>query len=231
MPRGTYGTWDRNPEGGPAGWGGWGQLDDPREDQWAFHAVASALLANSLLRSRPEVDADRIGLTGISWGGYLTCIIAGVDSRLKFAAPVYGCGFTLDHNFAASVMAQGKERGERWMRWWDPSAYLGQARMPMLWVTGTNDFAYTFPALQKSYLLAPGPRTLAVRIRMPHGHGAAGEGPEEIRVFADSLLKGGDPLPRFTGQGREGQAVWATYESRVPIDRRAVRRGRRRQRG
>ena len=31
--------------------------------------------------------------TGISWGGYLTCIVAGLDNRFKAAVPVYGCGF------------------------------------------------------------------------------------------------------------------------------------------
>jgi len=29
-------------------------------------------------------------VTGISWGGYLTCIVAGIDDRLKAAVPVYG---------------------------------------------------------------------------------------------------------------------------------------------
>ena len=48
---------------------------------------------------------------------------------------------------------------------------------------------------------------------MPHGHGDAGEGPKEIFAFADSVLKGGVPLPRLTGQGRESNLVWATFES------------------
>ena len=46
------------------------------------------ILAHSLLRSWPRVDPERIGLTGISWGGYLTCIATGVDNRFKFAIPV-----------------------------------------------------------------------------------------------------------------------------------------------
>lgn len=217
VPKGSYGNWQRHPYGGPAGWGGAGQIDWAREDQWTFHAVADALLAHSLLRSLPEVDPDRIGLTGISWGGYLTCIIAGVDPRLKLAVPVYGCGYYLDTNFEGGVRALGGERTERWMRWWDPSVYLPNAAMPMLWVTGSNDFHYWFPGLQKSYRATPGERTLCIRLRMPHGHGPAGEGPEEIGVFADSILKGEAPLPTFTGQGREGTAVWATYESAVPI--------------
>lgn len=213
VPKGTYGHWERHDAGGPPGWGGWGQIDQPREDQWTYHAVADAILAHSLLRSMPEVDASRTGLTGISWGGYLTCIVAGVDQRFKFAVPVYGCGFTNEHQFAGSVNALGPERGARWLRWWDPSVYLPNASMPMCWVTGSNDFAYTFNALQKSYRLPKGPRTLCIRLRMPHGHGDAGEGPKEIFTFADGVLKGGVPLPRFTGQGRDGNQVWATFES------------------
>ena len=46
-----------------------------------------------MLAAHPAVDAGRIGLTGISWGGYMTCVVAGVDPRYRFAVPVYGCGF------------------------------------------------------------------------------------------------------------------------------------------
>jgi dienelactone hydrolase len=217
VPKGSYGKWERDAGGGPPGWGGWNQIDWPRTNQWTYHAVADAILAHSLLRSFPEVDAKHVGLTGISWGGYLTCIIAGVDKRFKFAVPVYGCGFTDEHNFAGSVKSLGPERGDRWMRWWDPKMYLHQAGMPLLWVTGSNDFAYTPNALQKSYRLPTGPRTLCIRLRMPHGHGGAGENPKEIQVFADSLVNHGVPLPRITSQGRKGDQVWAAFKSKTPI--------------
>ncbi len=181
--------------------------------------MANAILAHSLLRSQPGVDPERIGVTGISWGGYLTCILAGVDERFRFAVPVYGCGFTNEHGFAESVKNLGPERGARWMQWWDPSNYLGAARMPMLWVTGSNDFAYTLNALQKSYRLPAGASTLCIRLRMPHGHGGAGENPAEIAVFADSIVKNDAPLAEITGRGREGQSAWAAFQSPVRIVR------------
>jgi dienelactone hydrolase len=216
VPVGTYGNWQRHERGGPAGWGGWGQIDEPKEDQWTFHAVADALLAHSLLRSLPEVDPDHIGVTGISWGGYLTSLIAGVDHRYRFAAPVYGCGSTLDMTFGDNVRALGPEGAERWMKWWDPSSYLADAAMPILWVNGTNDFAYTMNGWQKSYRLPQGPHYLALRIRMAHGH-TEGEVPEEIHAFADQILKGGPPLCHITGQGRDGDNAWATFEAEVPV--------------
>jgi hypothetical protein len=52
---------------------------------------------------------------------------------------------------------------------------------------------------------------------MPHGHGGAGENPEEIRVFADSILKAAPPLLRITDQGREPENVWATFATKVPL--------------
>lgn len=213
VPVGNYGQYLHDPQGGPPGWGGFDQIDQPQRNQWTYHAVADAILAHSLIRSLPEVDPERIGVTGISWGGYLTCIVAGVDSRFKLAAPVYGCGFYQDTVFGQPIQMLGPERANRWMSWWDPSVYLGKATMPMLWVTGSNDFAYPLGALQSSYRLPTGPQTLCVRLRMPHGHGGAGENPEEIRVFADAILKEGMALPVITGTGREGNQAWASFTS------------------
>ena len=65
-------------------------------DDWPYHALASVMRAHSLLRSFPDVDAERTAVTGISWGGYTTCLVASVDDRFKAAVPVYGCGFLFE---------------------------------------------------------------------------------------------------------------------------------------
>ena len=219
VPVGTYGNWQRHELGGPAGWdASFGQLDDAVEDQWTWHAVSAAALAHSLIRSYPEVDAERIGVTGISWGGYLTSIVAGGDDRYKFAVPVYGCGFLGENSaWLPSFEKLGKEKADLWLQQWDPSQYLGNARMPMLWVNGTNDFAYPMDSWKKSYQLPQGASTLCLRVRMPHGHGPAGEDPEEIHVFANSILKHGKPLARIVESGVKDQQAWASFESEVPI--------------
>jgi dienelactone hydrolase len=217
LPVGKYGHWIRDEQGGPAGWGGLDQLNWPHEDQWTFHAIADVILAHSLIRSLPEVDAERIGVTGISWGGYLTCIAAGIDPRFKLAVPVYGCGFYRKTIFEGELQKVSPAQATDWMTHWDPSVYLGDSEMPFLWVTGSNDFAYTLDALQLSYRLPKGPRSLCVRLRMPHGHGGPGENPEEIRVFVDAILKNGIALPVITGSGREGRTVWAQYSSEAGI--------------
>ncbi|HYE19964.1 MAG TPA: prolyl oligopeptidase family serine peptidase [Tepidisphaeraceae bacterium] len=224
VPKGTYGKWERNPQGGPPGWGGFDQADAKIEDQWPYHAVTAAVLSHSLLRAQVGVDPDRIGLTGISWGGYLTCLISGVDNRFKLAAPVYGCGFIDECTWSKKLTDMG-DKGKLWLANWDPRYWLPASNLPTLWVTGTNDFAYPMGALQKSYRLPTGERTLCVRLRMKHGHGAAGEAPAEIAAFADAILKTGDAkgpgLPKVTGQGADktpaGEVAWATFTSRTAV--------------
>ncbi len=198
---------------GPAGWGGFAHVDSPVTDQWSYHAVAAVVLAHSLIRSFPEVDPKRIGVTGISWGGYLTDIVAGVDKRFRFAAPVYGCGFLGEDSAWLKEFANlGPERTKRWLSLWDPSVYLPEAKMPMLWVTGTNDFAYPFSSLQKSYRLPRGKRTLAIRVRMNHNH-PDGASPEEIHAFAEAMFRKAAPLPRITKQ----TPASAQFKSKRPV--------------
>ncbi len=215
---GGYGNHPRHEMGGPSGWGGFGQMGDDLQNQWTYHAVADVILAHSLIRSFPEVDESRIGITGISWGGYLTCITASVDHRFRFAAPVYGCGFYEDSGlWDDAIRANSQANVLAWRSQWDPACYLHQVTMPMLWVTGTNDFAFSLQSLQKSYRLPKSPRTLSIRLRMPHGHDGPGESPEEIHTFANSQLRNDLPLARIVRTERSNTKVTVIFASETPI--------------
>jgi cephalosporin-C deacetylase-like acetyl esterase len=205
--------------GGPRGWGGFDQVDQPLEDQWPCQATAAVVLAHSLIRSFPGVDPERTGLTGISWGGYLTCLAAALDPRFNFAAPVYGCGFLGDNSgWLETFEKMGPEKARRWLSLWDPSVYLPRVQAPMLWVTGTNDFAYPLDSLRKSVQLLKGPSTLSVRVRMPHGH-LPGMEAKEIPALAEARFGKGAPLARITGQGCAGRTAWVQFETTIPLAR------------
>ena len=204
-------------DGGRLAAGGPDQDDDTKfrdfheadiRDMWTYHAVADVVLGVSLLADRPEVDRDRIGITGISWGGYLTCIVAGIDDRLKVAVPVYGCGFLGDDSaWRPRLDAMPFERRERWLKAFDPSRHLPGVTCPILFVNGTNDFAYPLGSYRKSYgSVKRAPVTLCVTVNMPHSH-PDGWKPQEIGLFVDSVLAGGKPLVKLgspsvrTGEG------------------------------
>ncbi len=172
-----------------------GRIDGPVADQWSYHAAANVVLAHSLICSFKEVDAQRTAVTGISWGGYLTCIVAGLDNRFKAAVPVYGCGF-LDENscWLPRFGRMSPEHREKWVQLFDPSMYIGSATMPVFFVNGTNDFAYPLDSYAKTYLRVKGARNLRITIRMSHSH-RDGWKPEEIGLFIDQYVKAGTPLP------------------------------------
>src|SRR6266478_560879 len=185
------------------------------KDMWTYHAVAAVIRGHSLLRSLPEVDPQRLGITGISWGGYLTCIVAGLDDRLRVAVPVYGCGF-IDQNstWLPAFQKMSAPERKRWVDHFEPSRYLGRARMPVLFVNGTNDFAYPLDSYQKSYRLVKN-RALCVTVNLPHGHGE-GWAPVEIGLFVDQHLRGAKPLAKTESVKRDGHRIEVPYRAEVP---------------
>lgn len=205
----------RHDHSGPGGWGGFNQTTDPIEDHWSFHAVTAGLRAHALLRAQPGVDPTRIGVTGVSWGGYLTAILAGVDRHLAFAAPVYGCGFTADTSFGRRLRSMPPAQSERWLSLWDPAHYLPQASLPTLWVNGTND-AFFFPQpWQASRQLVPGPATATLIPALPHNQ-QTGSTAREVFAFADSVVRDAPPLSRILPPTQNGPQLRATYHAATP---------------
>jgi dienelactone hydrolase len=166
-------------------------------EMWTYHAVSTVVRGHSLLRSLPEVDQNRVGITGISWGGYLTCIVAGIDPRFKVAVPVYGCGFLGDNSVwkDKSLAQMNPVARELWLKLFDPSQYLSNVRCPILFVNGTTDFAYPLDSYQKSYRLVPEKwRLVSVAVDRPHGHIWTFP---EVDAFVASILKQGRPPVRL----------------------------------
>ena len=77
--------------------------------------------------------------------------VTGVDERLKFAIIVYGCGYISQPSDDGPQFVGTKatpENVESWRNLWDPENFLPAANIPILWVTGTNGFAFTLRAWQ-----------------------------------------------------------------------------------
>jgi dienelactone hydrolase len=185
---------------------------------WTYHAVASVILAHSFLLRQPAVDPARTALTGISWGGYLTCLVASLDDRFKAAAPVYGCGFYDESDVFGKDISQLSARGRAdWMRYFDPSVYLPYARPSLLFVNGNKDRFYNVIPYSKTYQLPQrAERNISYRPDMPHGH-LQGWQPIEIKYFFDSVVNEGIPLPGVAPIEQAGNTVRARYRGVVGL--------------
>lgn len=162
---------------------------------WSYFSVGSIMKGHSLLMNLPGVDADRTGITGISWGGYLTTLVAGLDNRFKAAVPVYGCGFFEEVQGAkGSLNNLGDVLKQQWLDYLDPKQYIQAVDYPMLFINGNKDFFFDIPAFDKTFqLVNPSYANIKITPDMPHSH-IAGWAPPEIKFFFDSIFNSGNSL-------------------------------------
>jgi dienelactone hydrolase len=206
--------WKRHPWAGPARNGIYGDSDQPLADQWMYHAVADAVLANSLIRSFPEIDTTKVGVTGISWGGVIASTVVGIDTRFAFAIPTYGCGSLAD---ADNQWGKALHDNSLYREVWDPVVWLPNARMPAFWFTWLADVHFPLTSQSASYRAAAGPRMVAVLKDMKHSH-PAGWNPPDSYAFAVAVVREGRPWLRQESQRRADGKAMVEFSSAKPID-------------
>ncbi|MDR8394553.1 acetylxylan esterase [Aliifodinibius sp. S!AR15-10] len=183
------------------------------ENQWFYHAVADIILANSLIRSFPEVDSTQVGITGISWGGILTNVVTGIDNRFDFSIPVYGCGYL---HQAPTYMEQLKshtpESKQFYLTIWEPSLYIPLQQQPTLFINGTNDGHFSMNSFTKTYNASDTKKYLHLEHEMKHGH-YAGWNKVIIYSFADYITKESEAPLNLSYKKDEGTEI--DYEGEV----------------
>src|SRR5262249_26833412 len=81
------------------GYKAWGDSDGPKSRLAPYSRVADVQAALTFLAAQPEVDAERLGIYGTSYGGATVVFVAAIDPRVKCVVSVVGIG-----------------NGARWMR-------------------------------------------------------------------------------------------------------------------
>ncbi len=147
--------------------------DDPKAAP-IYHGAVALLKAVSYLQSRPEVDRDRIGMAGASWGGFFTTLMVGIDPRLKVGSCLYGTGsLQLGNAWWDGISQNGRPlptpgQRERWRVTLDPAWRLAARTTPMAWFTTTNDAFYSMPAMMQTRSLCSGPTHLSLLPNWDH---------------------------------------------------------------
>jgi hypothetical protein len=126
------------------------------EDLWGFHPMGlqlwNSIRALDYLQSLPDVDGRRIAVTGASGGGTQTFLLAAVDDRVRFAAPV---------NMVSAHMQGGdpcEEAPGLRLDTFNVEIAAMMAPRPMLLVSSTHDWTSNtpveeFPAIRRIYKL------------------------------------------------------------------------------
>ncbi|HET8576787.1 MAG TPA: prolyl oligopeptidase family serine peptidase [Methylomirabilota bacterium] len=120
----------------------------------AFRSSADALAGVAALKARKEVDPRRIGLLGISQGGWIAPLAATRSADVAFVVTLSGPAVSVGEEIEYSRLA-GEDPGsvqglsdaeiDRRMRsfrgphGYDPAATLAALRAPSLWILGEKD--------------------------------------------------------------------------------------------
>ena len=181
-----------NPEGGPKGYGvNADNLIGVKESSWVYQSVSNIILAHNLINSIDVVNSDKVGITGISWGSYLTSMALGIDQRFSFAMPVYGAGY-LDEDYGSILYSMYAGMSDDmiavYRQYFDPSAYLKECVTPTFWMQGVKDYAFSPVLKQRAInLITKADVYYAYYEQMTHGQ-EQGASPEELFVFANHIV-------------------------------------------
>ena len=135
---------------------------------WIYTAEATALKAFALLKSQPNVDPSKIGIVGVSWGGYSTTMLCGLlGDRVAAGFSVFGSGFyEEDSAFQMSLLPAtsaymfkndpaGFEKWKRdgiakWLTYLDAGRRAGGIKSHFYIAASANDHFFRPPAVGKT---------------------------------------------------------------------------------
>lgn len=207
-----YPTWEYS---GPRRAGFFRDADKDLQEQWFYHAVADAILANSLLRSFPEVDSANIGINGISWGGILTHVITGIDHRFKFSIPVYGCGYLYDSpKYSVDLNRNSSAEVQFYRENWEPSLYTPLQNLSVFYVNGSNDKQFAMNIATRTFKSISSEKYLRIEPKMRHST-KAGFAPKEIYYFADYVTRNGRAPIAISIDNLSSRTVTASYQGKI----------------
>jgi len=209
-------------------------LTKAAEDCALFDGVAAGLNGLALLRSQPDVDRARVGVTGGSWGGYMTTMVSSLaGDRIKAAFCIYGCGFyDVGSTWMRDLDRLGPERRTIWLDNLDVGRRAKGLRATYMVAAPTNDWFFWPSAVMRTYAELGVPKNICFtpndshQLLVPGGTGA----PPVIdhranrtwmeQVWLNLYLKGeGQPFPSCGSTrvvAREGAALRVEFKVTAP---------------
>lgn len=172
--------------------GGYQVRPTPRESSW-FHWAIAARRALTLLERHPAVDAGRLGIFGISVGGNLTWLVAGFDTRIRAAVPIYGSGYNIDPRKTPLGFPPPNADQLLFKATLSPEAHAPYVRCPVLHLDATNDFHAWMDASYET--LGAAPVTTRQVFTPRYNHHIEAEQGANLERWMDWHLRAGPAFP------------------------------------
>jgi dipeptidyl aminopeptidase/acylaminoacyl peptidase len=150
-------------------------------NSWLYQYAYSAMRAVTYLATLPQVDPQRMGMTGISAGGLMTWIANGVDDRLAAAYPIMATGDWLrslqaDSWFLAFPLGEAGLAADSppaiaFAQYLDPIHYADRQHAPVMLINGAQDEFFPIDTTRSTYEAVRAPeKRLEIIYDWDHGY-------------------------------------------------------------
>ena len=158
-------------------------------EQWLYYVISDCAFSNTVLRALSNVDTNKVGITGISWGGLSVTVASCYDQRFAFCVSVYISYFISNQNnmgkFGDSTYNPGLDKFGTAL--WQDSEILEGNRVPTLLINSQKDMFADISSTMMTYnTLKKNNNNVYMLIKpdLPHSQEAGASQPEIYR-FAD----------------------------------------------
>jgi len=191
-----------------------------------FDAVLAALQGLYLLRNEPGVTS--IGVTGVSWGGYMTTMLSGLaPSYINASFSSYGSGYyDSGSTFIKDLDTMRAEERAAWLQYLDAGRRTKNIAAPFFIAAASNDNWFYPPAVQATLQGSDAPVNHFFAANANHAAPVPGGNSVKERTgtmdmelaYFNYYLKGeGAPLPVISSEGTSNTNVQFYVESETDI--------------
>jgi len=166
-----------------------------------YHNVIAARRAIDFVETQPWADQDRVGAVGISYGGWVALLLAGVDERVKCVTTgvsAGGAGLTAGRS-AQQLRWHPAEQRQLWLDHYEPLAYAPRTKAAVFFQLATNDLFFWLNGAAKNLEALPGKKAWVLRPNSNHGAGGPEVPGDAAPAFMRHILTDGPAVPEVTG--------------------------------
>lgn len=124
-----------------------------------FDGVLASVQGLYLLHAQPDVIREKVGIVGISWGGYLTTMVSGLANSMVTASySVFGSGFyDATSVFVKELNKMLPEDRSLWLKYLDAGRRARSIHTPFFIAAATNDNWFYPMAVKNTLQYIAGP--------------------------------------------------------------------------
>lgn len=154
---------------------------NPIQQSWLYQYAYSAMRAVTYLTTLPEVDPNRMAMTGVSAGGLMTWIANGVDDRLAAACPIMATGdwpralasgsWFVHFPLGEARVSPDSPQAQTFARYLDPLQYAHRQNAPVMLINGAQDEFFPIDTTRSTFEAVDAPdKRLEVIFDWDHGY-------------------------------------------------------------